>query len=869
MEKVSVEKTVKTDLCIGCGVCEPSCPFDAISIFYNKNKEYRPEVNDKCTLCGICYAVCPMSVPNLNSRLNSAVKSGKEYGLQNALSFNKGYQENYSEYIKSSSGGVLSALLIYLLENKYIDAVIHAEQQLGNSKNVYFKASVSRTKEEINNKRSSFYHPIDFSGVLKEINSMPEIKTVAVTGTPCVISALKNLKTYNKKTGKKIKYIFSLMCSHNVSGFLTQNLAESFNKGDTLLYFKHRDKEGVQNSGNFNNSIQLPSGEKYTNSRFKSPFTLNWRSFSYSFNGCLYCPDFFGVDADAGFKDAWNLNEERKEGETAYFVRNIEISDVFEKMISEGIIKNEELGKQTFIGSQQVTAVYKTHYAAFRQKRNKYLKKGRSKNNKVKYGLLEKLFLLIDFKLKKFNINFSKKRKRKKNKNVPNYLLKIFELFLRKTGVYLNIIYKFKEQNKQKEILYTAGFGHNNIGDEAQLSTNLKLWKEIAPDYKVTILSPRPDYTRTVHGNYDILPASRNNFWGFSNIEYAGIGTKNYFKLFFRFRFFKLKISAFFVKHFNRAIFVSPESAYLLKRIKQAKVLHIGGGGYLTGKTFSRLYDYMGLIHIANQLNTDVILSGHNIGIWKTGFQKRIAKKLKKAKYIGLRDNKNSIEDLKTIGVYNPEKVFTYFDDALFCEGFTKNQLNKFLSEQGISSENGYITVNVHFWEALKKELVFETIKKLAAKIDKIALEQNKIVLLVAMHSQDVQPLKYLKKNMNEKAYLISHNDNIQLVVGIYHNSYLTITMKHHPIIFSMAGAVPTISVAFESYANHKNIGAMSLFGQSEYALEYTALDNGVFDDKLSYLLKNKDFISKQILEKIQIFEKDKGAIIKKYTENY
>jgi polysaccharide pyruvyl transferase WcaK-like protein len=93
--------------------------------------------------------------------------------------------------------------------------------------------------------------------------------------------------------------------------------------------------------------------------------------------------------------------------------------------------------------------------------------------------------------------------------------------------------------------------------------------------------------------------------------------------------------------------------------------------------------------------------------------------------------------------------------------------------------------------------------------------------------------------------------------------------MKHHPIIFSMAGAVPTISVAFESYANHKNIGAMSLFGQSEYALEYTALDNGVFDDKLSYLLKNKDFISKQILEKIQIFEKDKGAIIKKYTENY
>ena len=869
MEKIAVDVTVKNNLCIGCGVCEPSCPFDAISMVYNKDKEYRPEINDKCTMCGICYAVCPMSVPNLNDRINSATKEGKEYGLEGSVRINKGYEENYSKYIQSSSGGVLTALLNYLLEEKYIDAVVHVEQTAGNSKNIFYKASISKTTEEIDKKRSSFYHPIDFSQVLQEIKSDKDITNIAITGTPCVVTALRKLKKYNTKTGNKIKYIFSLMCSHNVSGFLTQNLTESFNVNDEPVLFKHREKEGIKTAGDFKNSVILSTGEKLSKSRNETPFTLNWRSFSYAFNGCLYCPDFFGVDADAGFKDAWNLKEERKEGETAYFVKNPEIAEVLDEMIQKGIIKVSYLGKNEFIKSQQATVVHKTYYAAYKQKRNKHLKKGRNKSLKVRYSLLEKLFLFADLRIKKFNIKFSKRRKRSRNKNVPNFMLRIFEFLLRKAGVYLNILYTLKEQDNKKEVLYTAGFGYNNIGDEAQLSTNLSLWKQIAPDYKVTLLSPNPDYTRTVHGNYDILPASRITFWGFKNFEYAGIGSKKMFKLFFQIRFIKLRISAFFVKHFNRAFFISPESLYLLKRIKQAKVLHIGGGGYLTGKTFSRLYDYMGLIHIANQLNTDVILSGHNIGIWNNNYQKRIAKKLKKAKYVGLRDNKSSVEDLKKNGVYNSEKVFSYFDDALFCSGYSIEQVNEYLKNLGIEVQDGYITVNVHLWQALKKETVFETIEKIANHLDKVSIEYKKTVLLVAMADQDIQPLKHLQKTMTEKSYLLKHDDNIQFVVGVYHHSFLTITMKHHPIIFSMAGAVPTISVAFESYSNHKNIGAMSLFNQEEYALEYTALDDGNFENKLNYIIHNRNLVSDQIKEKLDLFEKDKGAIIKKYLKNY
>lgn len=50
---------VITEDCIGCGACEPECPFEAISqgdtIFV---------INaDACTECGNCANVCPVGAP--------------------------------------------------------------------------------------------------------------------------------------------------------------------------------------------------------------------------------------------------------------------------------------------------------------------------------------------------------------------------------------------------------------------------------------------------------------------------------------------------------------------------------------------------------------------------------------------------------------------------------------------------------------------------------------------------------------------------------------------------------------------------------------------------------------------------------------
>jgi electron transfer flavoprotein alpha subunit len=46
---------ILNDKCIGCGICEKKCPFDAINMIDGK-----AVIRDNCTLCGVCVEVCPV-----------------------------------------------------------------------------------------------------------------------------------------------------------------------------------------------------------------------------------------------------------------------------------------------------------------------------------------------------------------------------------------------------------------------------------------------------------------------------------------------------------------------------------------------------------------------------------------------------------------------------------------------------------------------------------------------------------------------------------------------------------------------------------------------------------------------------------------
>lgn len=855
----NVSITVKNGLCVSCGLCKAACPYGAIDAGSRKGV-FQPLVNDKCVDCGLCLKVCPGESSYLAGKIKTGIQEDYHFGLNEDDEIFQGYETNKETYMHSASGGLLSALVLHLFSTKEIDAVIHAAPQYTEGKSDFYTARLSMNAEEYNQGRSSFYYPVHFDEIIR-IALNENISSILVLGTPCVISGLRRFSQENIRLQEKLKYCFALVCSHNANALFSRRIFK-YLKPDAPSKLNFRDKQNITQPVDFKNSITSETGKRKALSRFKTPFTLHWRSYSHALNACFFCPDFWGVDADASFKDAWGLRNMRKEGDGIAIIRHEALKHAFTEMAHSQRVSVKRLTHQQLIGSQINTLRYKHRYIKHRYHRNKALRHilGKGRVSRAE-GFLHRL----DYRIKQGNRKASDFWMQHFGWPLPPLLLKQKAWMIRKLDAFLTIIHNYKDNTKSApEVIYTAGFGYSNIGDEAQLHTNLLHWKREAPHFRITLLSPNPQQTYDLHGAYDVLPASRISFWGYRGLEYAGLGSRKLFVPWFRHRLRRLRFNAFLITHFNTTFLLDPESATLLKRLKKADVLHIGGGGYLMGKTQSRLLDYLGLIHLADYLGTDVILSGHNIGDWRSGYQKRLARKqLKKAMLIGLRDNKDSVQALKEAGVYHRDTVFPLFDDALFCDDISEDELNDHLQALGIKKEDKYITVNVHYWIVPEKK-VNACLDEMAEVLSQLTQKGYRL-LFIPMDHKDRYAMEYLFARMNETHPVLEYNMQCRILVAAYRKAHMCITMKHHPIIFSMSGNVPVLSVAFESYYNHKNTGALGLFGQEHRAIVYGEGFKEKFESELFDILRHRDTISGEIMKRLKEHEKGKAFIIQEY----
>lgn len=369
MNKTTIEReTVKNDLCIGCGICVASCPNKAIHMEKCEENYLRPIVdNEKCTNCGSCIRFCPNTFEKIIEESKKVSEYGdfNKFGIDNAKYYIS-YVKNNGERKKSSSGGIATYIAKYLLKQNKIEAVVHAEMIEGKTGEQHYKASISTTIDELDQKRRSFYCAISFDEVLKKVKEN-KYKSILIIGTPCVIRGIKNfiIKTY--RNVEKL-YTIALACSHNVNGMFTDYLADSLNISRNQEYkIDLRNKDNIVNALNYNNHYFNESGTICKINRFESEFTNQWRNYCFSMNICNACSDFWGYTADVSVKDAWGKWDKDPLGQSIVIVRNKELDKIFQ---DNNDLYIEEETQKTIIDSQFGTVKFKQFYASKRLKCN-------------------------------------------------------------------------------------------------------------------------------------------------------------------------------------------------------------------------------------------------------------------------------------------------------------------------------------------------------------------------------------------------------------------------------------------------------------------------------------------------------------------
>lgn len=366
--KRNINKTLKADLCTGCGICEGACPFDAISTVPKKGN-FRPSVNaDKCTECGRCLKACPGLKVDFNHLAERYLPNPTHYDkmVGNYEKCFVGHSNTPKVRFHSASGGMVTQFLIWLLENKKIDGAIVTKFDKNNPYLV--RTIIANTPEDIISGRSSKYSPVSLHDAAQNIKNADGTKYVVV-GLPCHIHGMRKLMEIDSKLRNKVVGLFGLYCScgrsFNMTEFVFKERGININD---ISYFQYRD-EGclgdmvVKMPGSAANTIRFTNSNSesvlYDNEViYKEHFQSYYhplRSFFIPFR-CNLCIDHYAELADVSFGDIHiKPYSEDKIGINSIIVKNKNWLPLLKECRDYGAISLDEIPFQTISDSQRMS----------------------------------------------------------------------------------------------------------------------------------------------------------------------------------------------------------------------------------------------------------------------------------------------------------------------------------------------------------------------------------------------------------------------------------------------------------------------------------------------------------------------------------
>jgi coenzyme F420 hydrogenase subunit beta len=199
--------------------------------------------------------------------------------------------------MNSSSGGLVTSLLVFLLEKKIIDGALVT--RMNQHKPLEPEAIIATTKKEIESASQSKYCPVPANTAIQEIAKRNG--HFAVVGLPCHIQGMRKAEALNPKLKEKIVVHLGLFCGHSVNFLGTEFILKK------LAIEKSHVKSIDYRRFNFPGlmSIKLANGDEKSISHLDFWRSLFSISSFFAPMRCTLCGDATAEFADISFGTAW------------------------------------------------------------------------------------------------------------------------------------------------------------------------------------------------------------------------------------------------------------------------------------------------------------------------------------------------------------------------------------------------------------------------------------------------------------------------------------------------------------------------------------------------------------------------------------
>ncbi|MEM3546184.1 MAG: Coenzyme F420 hydrogenase/dehydrogenase, beta subunit C-terminal domain [Candidatus Bathyarchaeia archaeon] len=255
--------------------------------------------------------------------------------------------DNHIRY-NSSSGGMVTQILTFILDKGIIDGAIVT--RMSDHDPLEAEPFIARTKEDVIEASKSKYCPVPVNVVLKEVLKSRSNERFAIVGLPCHIQGVRKAEVVNKVLRERIILHLGLFCGHAPTFSATEFLLQKLNVKKEDVRRIHYRSEGWPGGL----SVLLKNGTKVF-IPFNSPYYwgLIFGQFFFT-KRCSICADKLCELADLSFGDAW-LPELMYDKLGASFViaRSKRGERILREALREGVIKLEKISADKILQSQR------------------------------------------------------------------------------------------------------------------------------------------------------------------------------------------------------------------------------------------------------------------------------------------------------------------------------------------------------------------------------------------------------------------------------------------------------------------------------------------------------------------------------------